>query len=79
MSHLIELYTKEACPVCKQAKDLLDAKKILYWEYEIGFNISREEVLSRFPNAKVVPVIVYNGQVMGGVSELQNLVESGVL
>ena len=79
MSNLLELYTKSDCPICKQAKSILDNNKILYWEYEIGHNISREEVLQRFPTAKVVPVIVFNGQVMAGVPELERLVEQRIL
>jgi glutaredoxin len=55
------LYTKIGCPLCETTKKILNDNKIPFQEYKIGEQITREEVLRRFPSARIAPVIVVNG------------------
>jgi glutaredoxin len=55
------LYTKLGCPLCETTKNILNENKVPFQEYKIGEQITREEVLKRFPTARMAPVIVVNG------------------
>jgi len=54
-----DIYTKEGCVPCHQALEKLKAANVEFKEFVIGKDITREEVLQKFPNAKVTPII-YN-------------------
>ena len=72
---LIELYTKPDCPMCDTAKRMLNEKKLSFHEYVIGRDITRDEVLSKFPEAKTAPVISLDGRMVREAKEFQLLVE----
>lgn len=58
---LIEIYSKDNCPSCLSVKKMLNDHNLLFNEYKIGIDISREDVLKRFPHATTVPVMVVDG------------------
>ena len=60
------IYTKENCPYCVKAKQLVPE----YTEIVIGKDITREEFLDLFPNAKTVPQIIIEGEHIGGYTDL---------
>ena len=72
---LIEIYTKDQCPMCQTAKLLLNSKNIPYTEYLIGKDITREEVLERFPEARMAPVITLDGKMIKEATTFQLLLE----
>jgi glutaredoxin len=72
---LIEVYTKPDCPLCETAKRMLNEKKLAFNEIVIGRDITRDEVLERFPDARVAPVICLDGRMVREAAELQLLVE----
>ena len=67
---MIIVYTKDNCPYCVKAKALLKGYGLEYTEMNIGRDISREEFLDTFPNARTVPQIVLEGEHVGGYEEL---------
>ena len=67
----IEIYTKESCDYCTNAKNLLRIHKKDYVEYKLGEDFTREILLSKFPEAKTYPVIVVDGFHIGGFDQLQ--------
>lgn len=72
---MLEIYTKPNCPVCNNTKVLLNSNNVEFVEYQIGQDIMRDDVLSRFPDVKSVPIIILNGNRIGGFSDLQLLLE----
>jgi glutaredoxin len=54
----------------------LTEKQIVFVEHQIGTNVTRDEVLTKFPNAKMVPIIILNGTQIGGFNDLQLLMEN---
>lgn len=72
---MLEIYTKPNCPVCNNIKVLLNSNNVEFVEYQIGQDIMRDDVLSRFPDVKSVPIIILNGNRIGGFSDLQLLLE----
>lgn len=73
----ITIYTKDFCPACSRAKLLLANNKFQFEEIKIGSDITREQVLEMFPDAKTVPIIIINDNRIGGADDLKLLVESG--
>ena len=65
-----EIYSKDTCPYCDRAKALLSSKQIEYTEHKIGCDLTRDEFLERFPNARTVPQIYLDNQYIGGYDSL---------
>ena len=72
---IVELYTKPSCPHCVRAKQILQNHNISYNEFEMGRNITREELKNKFPKAKYVPIIIVDDEQLDGVGSLQLLLE----
>ena len=71
------IWSKYHCPYCDQAKALLTSKGIQFEEKKIGDGYSKEELLEAVPNARSVPQIFLDGELVGGFTELkQKLTES---
>jgi len=67
----IEIYTKQECPYCANAKELLRNSGKSFVEYKLNEDFSRDILLSKFPEARTYPVIVIDGMNIGGFAELQ--------
>lgn len=76
----IIIYTKDHCPYCAKAKQLLTIKKQKFTEIDIGKNPEkREEMVAKVPNARTVPQIIINGKPIGGCDDLHALNDKGEL
>jgi glutaredoxin 3 len=69
------VWSKYNCPYCDQAKALLTQRGIKYEERKIGDGYTREELLEAVPNARTVPQIFINNQLIGGFTELRKHLE----
>jgi glutaredoxin 3 len=69
------VWSKYNCPYCDQAKALLTQRGIKYEERKIGDGYSREDLLEAVPNARTVPQIFINNQLIGGFTELRQHIE----
>lgn len=65
------VWTKDPCPYCVQAKNLLNLKKIDFEERKIGVEYTREQLLEAVPTARTVPQIFIDDQLIGGYQELR--------
>jgi glutaredoxin 3 len=65
------VWSKYNCPFCDQAKALLKQKGIAFEEKKIGDGYSKEDLLESVPNARTVPQIFLNDQLIGGFTELK--------
>ena len=75
----IIIYSTEWCVPCKNAKKLLDDKKVTYKEIDIEKNeISRDD-LYNITGGRTVPQILINDTVVGGYRKLLYLNQSGEL
>lgn len=76
----IEIYTKPTCPFCREAKNLLIAKNVVYEEIDIVENPhKKEEMLQRSGGKTTVPEIFVEGKLIGGCDDLYELEEDGKL
>jgi glutaredoxin len=65
------VWSKNACPFCDQAKSLLKLKGIEYEERNISTDWTREQLLEAVPDARTVPQIFLDKQLIGGFTELR--------
>lgn len=78
MSNII-IYTKEHCPYCDWAKQLLDSKKLSYQEIRIDLDTSKREQMEKLSGRRTVPQIIINELAIGGYDDLVALDHSGKL
>lgn len=73
----VVIWSKPDCSFCVQAKYQFDKAGIDYVEKMIGFGgLSKEDLLAVAPNARSVPQIFIDGELIGGYNELM---KSGIL
>ena len=66
------VWSKDQCPYCVQAKQLLENKGIEYEERNIMHGTwTREQLLEAVPNARTVPQIFLEDEYVGGFTELR--------
>jgi glutaredoxin len=65
------VWSKYHCPFCDKAKALLKMKGVEFEERKIGDGYTKEELLEAVPNARTVPQIFINDQLIGGYTELE--------
>ena len=66
------VWSKTPCPYCDQAKALLKSKNIEFEERNItSGNWTKEQLLEAVPNARTVPQIFLDDQLIGGFTELR--------
>lgn len=76
----VEIYTKNFCPFCVRAKQLLDAKGVEYQEYRIDSQPElRAPMIERANGGYTVPQIFINDQHIGGCDEMMALESQGKL
>lgn len=73
------IYTKENCPYCRMAKELLTARKAAFKEIRIDLDKSKLDEMIRLTNRRSLPQILINDQSIGGYDDLAALVKSGKL
>jgi glutaredoxin 3 len=75
----VVVYSKETCPYCDLAKELLSARQIPYEEIRIDLDDNKRDEMIRLSNKRTVPQIFINDQPIGGYDDLAALAKSGKL
>jgi len=65
------IWSKYHCPYCEQAKTLLKQKGYTIEERKIDDGYTKEDLLEAVPDAKSVPQIFIEGELIGGYHELR--------
>lgn len=66
-----KLYTKDTCPFCHRAKDLLIDRGINFDEIDVLEHSDERQMLATKYNHPTVPLIFIDDQFIGGCSELE--------
>jgi len=69
------VYSKDACPYCVKAINLLKTTDLEFEELKLDKNFTREELKEWFPDAKTFPVILLDKMWIGGYNELVEVVD----
>ncbi len=70
------VWSQPRCPWCDRAKMLLLSHGWVIEERVIGTNATKEEFLAANPNARTVPQVWLNGELVGGFEQLQKAFNS---
>jgi len=65
------VWSRDQCPYCDQAKNLLKMKGIEFEERNVSKDWTREQLLEAVPNARTVPQIFLGEELVGGFNELR--------
>ena len=65
------VWSKDACPFCVQAMELLESRGIEFEELNVGKDWTREQLLEAVPNARTLPQIFLDSEHIGGFTELR--------
>jgi glutaredoxin 3 len=65
------VWSKDQCPFCVQAKNLLEMKGIEYEERNVSKDWTKEQLLEAVPGARTVPQIFLDGELVGGFDKLK--------
>ena len=79
MSATFKIYTTKTCPYCIASKNLLDSKGIEYEEIDLTQDPQQRVKVSEQYNWRTVPLILKNGELIGGFNELEELAQQGGL
>ena len=75
----IRLYTTEWCGYCVRAKVLLDARGLGYDEIPLDDDPAFRQTVYDLGNRWTVPLVMIDGEPIGGYEELAALDRSGIL
>lgn len=71
------VWSKTPCPYCDQAKALLKSRGIEYEDRNITAGTwTKEQLMEAVPNARTVPQIFINENLIGGFTELRSYLEN---
>lgn len=65
------VWSKDSCPFCDQAKNLLKSKGIEFEERNVSKDWTREQLLEAVPTARTLPQIFLDDKLIGGFTDLR--------
>jgi glutaredoxin len=77
---MFTVYSKPACNFCEQAKTLLETRSVPYEVINVDIGqpkipgqtyISRDELVSQFPDQRTLPLVLVDNKKIGGFKELK--------
>lgn len=75
----VKIYTKNYCPYCVHAKNLLQNKGVSFTEENLEDNPEEMMALIQKTGMRTVPQIFINDELIGGFTELSALEQAGEL
>lgn len=73
---MIEIYGKDDCYYCQEAKKVADQYNLKYTFKNTLHGDYRAEMFERYPEAKTVPQIWWDGRHIGGYTEFAREIEN---
>jgi glutaredoxin 3 len=73
----VKIYTKDPCPFCVRAINLLEELKVDYEEVDLTGKDAEIQKLKNETGWRTVPIIMVDGKLVGGYTDLKALVEQG--
>ena len=67
----VEIYSKTNCIFCDKAEKLCQIKGLEYKKYMLDVDFSRDQLITKFPEARTFPQITKDDQYIGGYTELE--------
>ena len=71
----VEIYSKSSCIFCDKAKHYFSQNDISYIEHNVEVPEVFEALLARNPNARTMPQIFVDDELIGGYTDLMEWIE----
>ena len=71
----VEIYSKSNCIFCDKAKHYFDQNNISYEEHNVELPETFDLLMVRNPNARTMPQIFIDDELIGGYTDLMEWVE----
>lgn len=78
MKNLYEIYSRNGCSSCLQAKQLLQNKGENFIYKEFGKDYTMEDFIEKSRGQKTFPLIMLGGEKIGTFEDLRKLLGSGI-
>jgi len=75
----VKIYSKNYCPYCTKAKQLLKSKNIAFQEIDLTNDPETQAKISAETGWQTVPMIFIDGKLIGGFDNLNALNQKGEL
>lgn len=75
----VVMYSKDPCPYCVNAKRLLDSKGVAYEVIDLTDKPEEMHRIKHETGWRTVPIIMIDGKLIGGYSDMKALDEEGKL
>jgi len=69
----VVIYSKDNCSYCGMAIKLAELNKIDTTVKKLGIEFTREEIMEQFPRVRSFPIILVDGEHIGGYKEFYSL------
>lgn len=76
---MLTIYSKEKCSQCDTAKFMCDLKKVEYEVKMIGKDYTHQDLLELAPNTRSFPVVFKGDSLIGGLHQLQQILNGDSL
>ena len=73
----VVMYSKDPCPYCVRAKNFFEDQGIKYEEIDLTDKPEEIERIKNETGWRTVPIIMVNGQLIGGYNDMKALHEEG--
>ena len=71
----VDIYSKSNCVFCDKAKNYFVQNDISYIEHNVEIPEVLEALMSRNPNARTMPQIFVNDELIGGYTDLMEWID----
>ena len=78
-NHEITVYSKVGCVYCERAMELLEERKLHYYNVDLTWDEEMREKLTQQTGSHTLPIIFIDNKYIGGCSDLIKLSDSGEL
>lgn len=68
---MITIYSKDGCRACRKAIAYVEDNNLPYEIKKIGVDVSVDEIKLQYEGVKTVPVVVVDGEWIGGFEDLE--------
>lgn len=75
-NEVVEIFGIDNCPFCTMAIQICEENYLNYNYKTVGKDLTKSELLEIFPTAKTVPIVVIDGQWIGGYQQLKEFIET---
>ena len=63
------VFSREGCPACNKVQQVLQLAEVEHVIYKVNRDFTREEFLQKFGESSTYPMVVMDGEVIGGCQE----------